>query len=341
MKSIFRFQTLFALGLITLHWPSVGLGVLVAQPADGDSPRDVLDPNLETYTTVAGVPATTIKLVGSETMGRLVAFWAEDFQALYPNVTIEEDAKGSSNAFPALIAGQANWGMMSRQPQKSEVADFKDRYGYSPKIIPTSIDMLAVWVHKDNPVEGLSFPELDAIFSSTRKLGAASRAEKWGDFESPASFSTTPVTCFGRNAASGTYGFFKDRVLARGDYGAWVNELGGSSLVSQSVATNFGAIGYSGIGFRNAATKPLKISRRKGDKLVAPTAENALNGSYPLARYLYLIINVGPRQEMSPVGIEFLRYISSKRGQALAARGGYVPLNAEMVERAFAPVLKR
>lgn len=262
----------------------------------------------------------------------MMSHWAEEFQAIYPAVQIEVDAKGSSNAFPALIAGQATLGMMSRVPKKAEIAEFKKRFGYAPTILPAAIDMVTVWVHKDNPIEGLSLSDLDAIFSNTRKRGSAQRIHYWKDFIENDNFARRPIVCFGRNAASGTYGYFKDVVLSRGDYGPWVNELGGSSLVTQSVGSFPGAIGYSGIGFSNGSTKSLKLSSRQGGKLVFPSPENALNGSYPLSRFLFLVVNSDPLQEIDPVVREFLKFVSSRQGQLQVARDGNVPLDSKRIE---------
>ena len=299
-----------------------------------------VDNRLENYRPAAGLRSQTMKAIGSETMGRMMSHWAEEFQAIYPAVQIEIDAKGSSNAFPALIAGQANLGMMSRAPKKAEIAEFKKRFGYSPTVLPAAIDMVTVWVHKDNPIEGLSLSDLDAIFSNTRKRGSAQRILYWNDFTEDDNFARRPIVCFGRNAASGTYGYFKDLVLSRGDYGPWVNELGGSSLVTQSVGSSPGAIGYSGIGFRNGSTKPLKLSSRQGGKLVSPSPENALDGSYPLSRFLFLVVNSDPRQEIDPAVREFLKFVSSRQGQLQVARDGNVPLDAKRIERGFGRFLK-
>lgn len=297
-----------------------------------------VDPDLPDYQPVPGISGGNLKTVGSDTMNNMLAYWTEGFKSYYPGIKPEVDGKGSSNAVPALIAGQAAFGPMSREPKKSELSDFKTKFGYEPTLLETSIDMLAVYVNKDNPVEGLSFQEIDAIFSSTRKGGAKRRAEKWGDFVKGGPLASQAITCYGRNAASGTYGYFKDVVLQKGDYGNWVGESPGSSAVVQSVGTNPAGIGYSGIGYKTADVRAIKLAVERGDELVAPEPENAYDGSYPLSRFLYLAVNYDERQPLDPIRAEFLKYVFSKQGQEQVVKDGYLPISAEMAKEVLAKV---
>ncbi len=297
-----------------------------------------VDENLPDYQPVAGIGGENLKTVGSDTMNNMLALWTEEFKKNYPGVKREVDGKGSSNALPALIAGQAAFGPMSREPKKSEIEDFKKKFGYEPTILATSIDMLAVYVNKDNPIEGLSFPQIDAIFSSTRKMGARRRAEKWGDFVEKGPFGANAITCYGRNAASGTYGYFKDVVLAKGDYGSWVAASPGSSAVVQSVGSNLGGIGYSGIGYKTPDVRAIKVSEELNGELIAPTPENAYNGEYPLSRFLYLAVNYDERKPLDPLRAEFIRYVFSKQGQQQVVKDGYLPISAEVAAEELAKV---
>lgn len=300
--------------------------------------RVQVDPKLSVYKPLPGVTGGTIKTVGSETMSNMMSFWTQEFKKFYAGVETEVDAKGSGNAFPALIFGQANIGMMSRPPNRSEIADFKKRYGYVPLVLPTSVDMLAIWVHKENPIERMTFEELDAIYSSTRKLGAQERATSWRSFSGTGAFASKPIVCFGRNAVSGTYGFFKDKVLRKGDYGAWVNELGGSSSVTQSVGADMGAIGYSGIGFHNASVKAIKVSKTKDSKAYAPIPKHAYDGTYPLTRFLYIVLNRDPRASLDATTLEFLKFIYSQQGQKQVVKDGYIPLPADVAAKALSMI---
>jgi phosphate transport system substrate-binding protein len=297
-----------------------------AQPAE-------LDQGLPAYQRIASVSGGRIQSVGSETMNNMMTAWLTEFQSMYPNVNPEVNPRGSSNAFPALIAGQANLGQMSREPKKSEIADFRARYGYAPLVIPTAIDMVVVWVHEDNPIERITFEELDAIFSSTRLRGARGRAEQWKEFVEDDPLSKRAVLCFGRNAASGTYGYFKQTVLNQGDYGPWVNELSGSSFVAQSIAENPGGIGYSGIGFQTAGVKPLALAVDRAGPYYKPESRHAYSRRYPLSRFLYIILNQDPRQPMDSARRELLKYIFSKQGQRQVVRDGFVPLKADFAKQ--------
>ncbi len=293
-----------------------------------------VDDKLPEYKAISGIAGANLETVGSDTMNNMMGLWTEEFKKMYPSVKPAVDGKGSSNAIPALIEGKATFGPMSREPKAAEIKKFKDKYGYEPTILPTSIDMLAVYVNKDNPIEALSFEQIDAIFSSTRKMGGKQRLDSWKTF-----FSNGPaITCYGRNAASGTYGYFKDVVLGDGDYGKWVSELPGSAGVVQAVGGNRGGIGYSGIGYKTADVRAIAVSEGDVKDAVAPVPENAYSGDYPLSRFLYLAVNYNPTQPLDPMRAEFIKYVYSKQGQAQVVKDGYLPVSAEIAEEALASV---
>lgn len=296
-----------------------------------------VDPALPAYKRTSGVSGT-IKSVGSDTMNNLVTLWAEEFKKMYPGVKTEVDGKGSSNAIPALVAGTASLGPMSRDAKAAELADFEKKYGYKPVLLPTSIDMLAVYVHRSSPLDKLALAEVDSIFSSTRKLGAKEQAKNWGQVGVKGEAAVQGISCYGRNAASGTYGYFKEKVLGDGDYGSWVSELPGSSAVVQAVGKNPQGIGYSGIGYRTADVKTLALVSKPDGPPVAAEPENAYNGTYPLSRFLFVAINHDPRKKLDPLRAEFLRFIYSQQGQAQVVKDGYLPLTAPMARKALASV---
>ncbi len=296
-----------------------------------------VDPKLPDYKPKSGV-AGKIDTVGSDTMNNLAQMWTEEFKKFYPSVSAAIDAKGSSNAIPALVNGSATFGPMSRDAKKTEIEAFNKKFGYDPVLLPTSIDMVAVYVNRNNPIDGLSFPEIDAIFSSTRKGGAKAQAKTWGQLGAKGEFQNKNYECYGRNAASGTYAYFKEKVLKDGDFGDWVTENAGSSAVVQAVGANLGGIGYSGIGYRTPNVKPLKLAVERGGELIAAEAKNAYDGSYPLARPLYLAVNYDARKPLDPLRAEFVRYIFSKQGQLQVAKDGYLPLDADAASAALAMV---
>ncbi len=315
----------------------IGLLLVLVQFCAMASAQVSVDPKLPDYRPIAGV-AGKIDTVGSDTMNNLAQLWTEEFKKFYPSVSAAIDAKGSSNAIPALVNGSATFGPMSRDAKASEIQAFNQKFGYDPVLIPTSIDMVAVYVNRNNPIDGLSFPEIDAIFSSTRKGGARAQAKTWGQLGSTGELKEKKVECYGRNAASGTYGFFKETVLSDGDFGDWVTENAGSSAVVQSVGANLAGIGYSGIGYRTPNVKPLKLSVERGGEMIAAEPKNAYDGSYPLARPLYFAVNYDPRKPLEPLRAEFVRYIFSKQGQMQVVKDGYLPVDAETAAEALAMV---
>jgi phosphate transport system substrate-binding protein len=286
-----------------------------------------VDPKLPAYKQVQGVSGT-IKSIGSDTMNNEMTLWAEGFLAMYPNVKVEIEGKGSSTAPAALIAGTSQFGPMSRAMKGQEIDDFEKRYGYKPTGLATSIDMLAVYVHKDNPIRGLSLQQVDAIFSKTRRGGHPSDIRTWGDLGLTGEWANKPISLYGRNSASGTYGYFKENALFGGDYKDAVKEQPGSSSVVQGVATDRYAIGYSGIGYKTADVRAVPLASTTGGAMVDAIAENAYTGEYPLARFLYLYVNHRPNAQLDPLRRELVRYIFSKQGQLDVVKDGYYPVPA-------------
>ncbi|HYB99517.1 MAG TPA: phosphate ABC transporter substrate-binding protein [Candidatus Limnocylindrales bacterium] len=301
----------------------------VASLSSAQAQQVSVDPAIPEYTPVQGVSGT-LKSVGSDTMNNEMTLWAEGFKKFYPNVQIEIEGKGSSTAPPALIAGTAQFGPMSREMKEAEIADFKSAFGYPPTQVATSIDMLAVYVHKDNPIKKLSLKDTDGIFSKTRSTGA-DNITTWGQLGLTGEWAGKTISLYGRNSASGTYGFFKEHAIAKGDFKDSVKEQPGSSAVVQAVASDRYGIGYSGIGYRTADVRAVPLSKTPPARAVEPTPENVYSGDYPLARVLYLYINLKPGTELDPLRREFLRFILSRQGQQVAVQDGYFPLTAALV----------
>ncbi|MEZ5555574.1 PstS family phosphate ABC transporter substrate-binding protein [Haliea sp.] len=291
-----------------------------------------LDPGLKDYEVSSGVSGN-LSSIGSDTLANLMTLWAEDFKRAYPNVNIQIQAAGSSTAPPALTEGTANIGPMSRDMRDKEIEAFETRYGYKPTAVPVAIDALAVYVHKDNPIEGMSIAELDAIFSSTRKCGAPQDIGQWGQLGLTGAWEGRDMQLFGRNSVSGTYGFFKTVGLCKGDFKNSVNEQPGSASVVQSVSTSINGIGYSGIGYRTSSVRTVPISKGEGLPYVEADAENSINGRYPLARFLYVYVNKDPNKPLSPLEREFFKLVFSRQGQDVVLKDGYIPLPAAVVER--------
>ncbi|RMG33185.1 MAG: PstS family phosphate ABC transporter substrate-binding protein [Planctomycetota bacterium] len=291
-----------------------------------------VDPDLPDYKPVEGVSGN-LKSVGSDTMNNLMTLWAEGFRRHYPNVKIEIEGKGSSTAPPALIAGAAHFGPMSRPMKAAEVDAFEKRFGHKPTGLITSIDMLAVYVNKDNPIKCLTLPQVDAIFSKTRKGGYPRDIRTWGQLGLTGVWANKPISLYGRNSASGTYGYFKEHALFGGDYKDEVKEQPGSSSVIQGVASDRYAIGYSGIGYKTADVRAVPLAADEGEDCIEPSPENAYTGEYPLARFLYLYVNYKPGTRLDPLRREFIRYVFSKQGQQDVIKDGYFPIPASIARK--------
>lgn len=306
----------------------LGLGLLSASAANAVS----VDEGVPEYKAISGISGN-LSSVGSDTLANLMTLWAESFKRSYPNVNIQIQAAGSSTAPPALTEATSSFGPMSRKMKSKEIAAFEDRYGYKPTAIPVAIDALAVYVNKDNPVKGMSIPDVDALFSSTRKCGGTSDITKWGDLGLSGNWKNRDIQIYGRNSVSGTYGYFKKKALCKGDFKNNVNEQPGSASVVQSVSTSANGIGYSGIGYKTSGVRAVPLTKKPGSEFVEATSANAVSGKYPLSRFLYVYVNKHPNKELAPLEKEFIKLILSKQGQEVVIKDGYIPLPAKVVDK--------
>ena len=290
-----------------------------------------VDSKLTTYKKVSGVSGN-LNSIGSDTLNNLMAYWVEGFNKKYPNVKIQVEGKGSTTAPPALIEGTSQLGPMSREMKAEEMDKFEKKYGYKPTKVAVAIDTLAVFVHKNNPIKALSLQQVDAMFSKTRKGGAAKDLKTWGELGLTGEAANRTLSLYGRNSASGTYGYFKEHALFKGDYKDTVKEQPGSSSVVQSVGSDRFAIGYSGIGYATSGVRavPLSDEKKNGGAAFPATYENALSGKYPLSRVLYVYLNKDPKKPIDPLTREFLKFVLSKEGQEIVVKDGFLPLTAKM-----------
>jgi phosphate transport system substrate-binding protein len=298
------------------------------------SPPEV-DPKLPDYVKVEALRGT-LNAAGSDTMLELQTLMAEEFRRLYPQVKAQVEGKGSSTAPPALIEGTVQLGNMSRTMKNKETDDFEAKFGYSPARFDVAVDTLAVFVHKDNPIEGLTVEQLDALYSKTRKCGGVSDISTWGQLGLGGDWKTAPVSLYGRNAASGTYGYFKQHALCRGDYRDSVKEQPGSASVVQGVEKDPYGIGYSGIGYMTSGVRAVPLASAQGGSFAMASAENAANGSYPLARFLHVYVNKAPGKSLDRLTAEYLRFMLSKQGQRVVLKAGFDPLDAATAAKQLA-----
>jgi phosphate transport system substrate-binding protein len=294
-----------------------------------------LDPGLDSYKAVSGVSGN-LSSVGSDTLNNLMTLWAESFSKFYPNIKIQIEGKGSSTAPPALIAGTAQLGPMSRPMRGTEIDQFEKKFGYKPTPVRTAVDALAVFVNKDNPIKCLTMEQVDAIYSKSRRFGYKEDVKTWGQLGLTGDWADRPISLYGRNSASGTYGFFKEHALKNGDYKDEVKEQPGSASVVQGVTVDRYGIGYSGIGYATAGVRAVPIAEKEGAACVEATADNAYAGTYPLARFLYVYINKPPGKALDPLTQEFVKFIVSKEGQEVVVKDGYFPIPASIAKEELA-----
>ena len=297
-----------------------------------------VDPGLPTYKATAGVSGN-LSSVGSDTMNNLMTLWSEGFGKFYPNVKLQIEGKGSSTAPPALISATAQLGPMSRPMKGTEVDQFEKKFSYKPVGLRTSVDALAVFVNKDNPIKCLTMEQVDAIFSKSRRSGYKEDIKTWGQVGLTGDWAARPISLFGRNSASGTYGFFKEHTMKNGDYKDEVKEQPGSAAVVQGVTVDRYAIGYSGIGYATAGVRAVPVAEKAGATCVDATADNAYSGKYPLARFLYVYINKAPNKTLDPLMREFVRFMFTREGQEAVIKDGYFPVPNSIAKEEVGKVL--
>ena len=289
-----------------------------------------VDSRIQPYQKAIGISGSASS-IGSDTMNNLMALWLEGFRRHYPNVRIQIEGKGSSTAPPALIEGTAQFGPMSRAMKSTEKDRFEERFGYPPTPLRTSLDALAVFVNKDNPLEGMTLPQVDAVFSKTRRGGHGEQIARWGQLGLGGEWATARISLYGRNSASGTYGFFKSVALFKGDYRDEVKEQPGSASVVQGVTEDRYGVGYSGIGYRTSGVRVVPLAEAEEMPFVGASLANVLDGSYPLGRFLFLYVNKTPGEPLDPLVREFARFVFSREGQEIVIKDGYMPVPFEVV----------
>jgi phosphate transport system substrate-binding protein len=309
---------------------ALALAGVLAAPLPARAQAAQVDKSIKGYSKTSGVSGN-LNAIGSDTLNNLMTLWAEAFKKQYPNVKVQIEGKGSSTAPPALIAGTAQLGPMSRLMKPEEIDSFEKQYGYKPTPIRVAVDGIAVFVNKDNPLDKLTMPQVDAIFSKTHKGGAPDDITTWGQLGLTGDWATKPISLYGRNSASGTYGYFKEHALYKGDYKDTVKEQPGSAAVVQGITADKFAIGYSGIGYKTSDVKSLKLAAKDGGDFVADDAENVYSGKYPLSRFLYVYVNKAPGKGLSPLVREFLAFVLSSEGQEIVIKDGYLPLLGQHV----------
>jgi phosphate transport system substrate-binding protein len=315
--------------VVTLALAGALIGALIGASLSAQAGK--VDPSIPAYQKTSGVSGN-VSSVGSDTLNNLMTLWAESFRKQYPNVRIQIEAKGSSTAPPALIQGTSQLGPMSREMKASEIDEFEKKYGYKPTPIKVAVDGIGVFVNKDNPLQKLTLQEVDAIFSKGRACGGRANLDTWAKAGIKDANWSRPISLYGRNSASGTYGFFKEHVLCKGDYKDQVKEQPGSASVVQGITEDRYGIGYSGIGYKTSGVRSLAIAAKPGGPYFDDSPENVLSGKYPISRFLYVYVNKSPNKPLDPLVREFLKYVLAQEGQQVVVKDGYIPLPGKLAQ---------
>jgi phosphate transport system substrate-binding protein len=297
--------------------------------------KPAIDPQIQSYARATGISGS-LTIAGSETMKGLSLRWESKLKELYPGLVIHVQGIGSETGPPALLEGKAQIAAMSRQMTREEIETFAKRHGYEPTEVPVAADALAVFVHRDNPISGLTLQELDGMFCRERRRGMAEAITSWAQLGLNGEWSQASILLLGRNPASGTATFFREHVCNNGEFKQTMKTEAGSASVVVGITKDRHAVGFSGIGYRTSTVKPVPLSTGKGSPSIEPTFENAINGSYPLRRHLYLYINKPPKSAVSPAVTEFVKFAMSQEGQQIVVKEGFFPLPTEELNRQFA-----
>jgi phosphate transport system substrate-binding protein len=317
--------------------------------------QPTLDPSLPAYQ-----PRKEIKLAGnfkgasSDVLPGLVRLWIAAFRKYYPNVNIEVPPPyaGSLGA-KELVKGHLDFVFVSRELKPDDITDFRAKFGYDPMSVPISggsyrhygfLDAVVFYVNKDNPIEKISFDQLDAILSSTRLRGGRP-ITTWGQLGVTGEWAEKPIHAYGIKPWNGFEEFIRQRVLSRDDKrGEWRTDIHYDPVVfpiAQRVSEDRYGIGYSGLAYIDAAVKVLPISQNESGPYYPPTYENVARASYPLARVLYFNTNRAPGKPLNPAIEEFLRFVLSREGQQIILQQGlYLPLRAEQINSSRAQLQK-
>lgn len=287
------------------------------------------DMELSPYKSVGGLSGK-LKSVGSDTMMHEMQLWAQGFQALYPDVKIEIEGKGSNTAPPALLSGESQLGPMSRQMKPNEIAGFEAKYGYKPTAVLVAIDALAIYVSRDNPLQCVTMEQVERIFSADPKSGGGKSLRTWGELGLTGEWASKPIAMHSRNALSGTHKYFREHALGGGDFKDTVQMQPGSEAVVEAVSKDKFAIGYSGIGYRTDAVRAVPLSA--GKACYEANFDNTYSKKYPLARGLYVYVLKNPKAPLDTLSGEFVKYVLSKDGQTQAKKGGYYPITRNIRE---------
>lgn len=310
-----------------------GVAQAFLPPVNWGQGRPTLDSGISPYAS-QGPVSGELTISVPETMMPLIRAWGEDVVLHHPNLTVVTLAREAADASLAvLLEHRAEAAAMPRRITVNEIAEFVKEYGYEPTEVPVANDALAIFVHKDNPVAGLSLDELDAMFCRERRRGLKHPIDSWGLVGVMDEWFETPVRLHGRNGKSAPGYFFREEVCKGGTFHPRLADAHGPASVIEEVERDTTGIGFSAIAYRTSMVKAVPIASVKGGRYVEPSLRTAMDGSYPLRRNLYLYVAKPPKADPATAVVEFIRYVLSRQGQTQALDFGYLPLSSAETTR--------
>jgi phosphate transport system substrate-binding protein len=261
----------------------------------------------------------TVELSGSSAVATFARTWSGAFSRIYPNVSVSVLSKNSGAAISDMAANPTVIGMTSRPLTTAEREGYAKQHGRPPLEFKVTIDAVAIYVFKDNPLASISLPQLERIFAATPKNGAA--IDRWGQIGLDGLWAERAVNGIGFDAGRGAHEIMREMVLQGGSFNSDISTEPVSTSVVQAVGVDPGAIGYASVYYQTARTKTLPV-QTAGGELAAPTEADTSSGKYPLARYMYLHLGAPKGTPNEGIAKEFLRFVLSEEGQIAARTAG-------------------
>jgi phosphate transport system substrate-binding protein len=295
--------------------------------AANDAAPILLDPNLPIYRPQQRLEGQ-LKLGGSNTMSHVAAVWADSFKQFYPEVKISIDIFGSRKAVESVRSGAVNFGLLSRSMSRDEGDQFVSARGYPPTVLTPCLERTAVYAHKDNPIQGLTFAQVDAIYSTTRQRGAPKSIGTWGEAGASGSLASQRITAHGRSRDTGSQVFFQEAIMLGGQIRNDLKEHKSNIDMLKALASDPTGIAFGGMSYATPAVKAVPLAFAQGQPYVAIDSPEADRGMYPLVRRLQLVVNRNPKQKLSTLETEFIKYAFSRQGQEDVVKAGFQAIPA-------------
>ena len=300
---------------------------------------------------VTSIPEEEFNLVGADIMDEITLGWVKIFREAYPKLSVTMEARASGSGVPALTEGKAHAAPVGREALPAEHDAFVKKYGYEPfaiKVATGSLGSLGktatsvILVAKSNPIKGLTFKQLDQIYSKSHKLGGP-EITKWGQLGLTGEWADREIHTYGLKPPNGIEQFVKWKVLQHGEWRDGIQNVKGIgfthafTVASNDMKTQLGGLTYALLANLTPDVRVVPLAEKDGTPFIMPTIETVYNHTYPLSRYVYIYLNRPPGTKLEPKTKEFLKCVLSQQGQqVVAAEGVFMPLLPSVVKEELA-----